>query len=309
MLLDQFCQTSVEPMGEKSDHVHIMALSDALGVPIRVVYLDHCSCDAKGVSITRHDIIPTVGVAQNTSKSNSDCMKPFITLLYHSCPGHYDVLYPKQSDSLVKPKRLDRNSSGYEEVEKENTEDVDQRNLYLAKEGAIRKGSPAAEGVSLSDMVKRQALEKKKNVRLQSPDFYVSRTRLVVYNFPNTISEKRLKKIFEDAVLSGVSEQTPIIQKIKILGQTKNAEAIKNYPRGIALVEFAEHQHALVALRVLNNNAETFGPEHRPIVVFDLDNIRTLRPGQKKLDYGRPADTESLPGLTTTQRASSVSLT
>ncbi|KAI3899967.1 hypothetical protein MKW92_040458 [Papaver armeniacum] len=306
-VLSDFCGTH----GEESDHVHIMALSDALGVPIRVVYLDHSSSDANDVSINHHDIIPTVG-----SKSYSDPMKPFITLLYHSCPGHYDILYPKQSDSLVKPKRpdktrltehekmeersnlqgsvsvndfpfdtdneemhrfsvfgemqsfspvlhnftrsahaLDKNSAGYEKLEKENSEDVDQRNLYLAKEGIIREGSPAVEGVSSSDIVKRQALEKKRNFRLQSPDFYVSRTRLVVYNFPNAISERRLKKIFEDAVLSRVSEPTPIIQKLKILGQTKDAEATKNYPRGIALVEFAEHQHALVALRVLNNNA------------------------------------------------------
>lgn len=28
----------------------------------------------------------------------------------------------------------------------------------------------------------------------------------------------------------------------------------KNYSRGVAFVEFTEHQHALVALRVLNNN-------------------------------------------------------
>ncbi|KAG9458536.1 hypothetical protein H6P81_003044 [Aristolochia fimbriata] len=43
--VDQFCKTSVEPMGEESDHVHIIALTDALGVPIRVVYLDRSSCD------------------------------------------------------------------------------------------------------------------------------------------------------------------------------------------------------------------------------------------------------------------------
>ncbi|KAI8539422.1 hypothetical protein RHMOL_Rhmol09G0182100 [Rhododendron molle] len=48
--VEQFCKSSVEPMGEESDHVHITALSDALGVPIRVVYLDRSSCDAGGVS-------------------------------------------------------------------------------------------------------------------------------------------------------------------------------------------------------------------------------------------------------------------
>ncbi|MCL7048384.1 hypothetical protein MKW94_001972, partial [Papaver nudicaule] len=92
--VEQFCKTCVEPMGEESDHVQIIALSDALGVPIRVMYLDRSSCDAKGVTVNHHDFIPTVGDVQNTSNGDSDSVKPFITLLYR--PGHYDILYPKQ---------------------------------------------------------------------------------------------------------------------------------------------------------------------------------------------------------------------
>ncbi|KAM7269416.1 hypothetical protein ACFE04_024913 [Oxalis oulophora] len=49
--VEQFCKSSVDPMGEESDHVHITALSDALGVPIRVVYLDRSSCDSAGLSV------------------------------------------------------------------------------------------------------------------------------------------------------------------------------------------------------------------------------------------------------------------
>ncbi|KAI3511220.1 hypothetical protein L1887_18367 [Cichorium endivia] len=55
--VEQFCKTSVEPMGEESDHVHITAISDALGVPIRVVYLDRSSCDTGGVSVNHHDCV------------------------------------------------------------------------------------------------------------------------------------------------------------------------------------------------------------------------------------------------------------
>ncbi|GAB4828524.1 ubiquitin-specific protease otu1 [Ancistrocladus abbreviatus] len=90
--VDQFCKSSVEPMGEESDHVHITALSDALGVPIRVVYLDRSSCDAGGVSVNHHDFIPTT-VSNAASAGRSEIIKPFITLLYR--PGHYDILYPK----------------------------------------------------------------------------------------------------------------------------------------------------------------------------------------------------------------------
>ncbi|OVA09679.1 Ovarian tumor [Macleaya cordata] len=91
--VEQFCKTSVEPMGEESDHVHITALSDALGVPIRVMYLDRSSCDSNGVSVNHHDFIPAVSDLQGTTKSDSDLVKPFITLLYR--PGHYDILYAK----------------------------------------------------------------------------------------------------------------------------------------------------------------------------------------------------------------------
>ncbi|KAL2341977.1 hypothetical protein Fmac_009917 [Flemingia macrophylla] len=90
--VEQFCQSSVEPMGEESDHVHITALSDALGIPIRVVYLDRSSCDTGGVSVNHHDFMPMAGDLPNASCSSEKNI-PFITLLYR--PGHYDILYPK----------------------------------------------------------------------------------------------------------------------------------------------------------------------------------------------------------------------
>ncbi|KAI3921018.1 hypothetical protein MKW92_004262, partial [Papaver armeniacum] len=81
------------------------------------------------------------------------------------------------------------------------------------------------------------------------------------------------------------SKQTPVIQQIKFLNETKDAKATKNYSRRVAFIQFTEHQHALVALRVLNNNPETFGPERRPIIEFAIDNIQTLKLRQKKLAY------------------------
>lgn len=93
--VDQFCKASVEPMGEESDHVHITALSDALGVPIRVVYLDRSSCDNGGVSVNHHDFIPTPSYPENATVIGSEPVKPKITLLYR--PGHYDILYLNMS--------------------------------------------------------------------------------------------------------------------------------------------------------------------------------------------------------------------
>ncbi|XP_010927783.2 OVARIAN TUMOR DOMAIN-containing deubiquitinating enzyme 1 isoform X2 [Elaeis guineensis] len=100
--VDQFCKASVEPMGEESDHVHITALSDALGVPIRVVYLDRSSCDSGTVSINHHDFVPSSKSPQEGTAQSSEVKTghpvtltptPFVTLLYR--PGHYDILYPK----------------------------------------------------------------------------------------------------------------------------------------------------------------------------------------------------------------------
>ncbi|KAE8672995.1 Otubain, Ubiquitin thioesterase Otubain, Peptidase C65, otubain isoform 1 [Hibiscus syriacus] len=89
----KFCISSVEPMGEESDRVHITALSDALGVPIRVVYFDQSSCDVGGVNVNHHDFLPPSGDKSNAASGSTVPVKPFITLLYR--PGHYGILYPK----------------------------------------------------------------------------------------------------------------------------------------------------------------------------------------------------------------------
>ncbi|KAH6771115.1 ubiquitin thioesterase otubain-like protein [Perilla frutescens var. hirtella] len=87
--VEQFCKSSVEPMGEESDHVHITALSDTLGVAIRIVYLDRSHDDKGSVSVNHHDFTP----AAHDLTDGGVALKPFIILLYR--PGHYDILYPK----------------------------------------------------------------------------------------------------------------------------------------------------------------------------------------------------------------------
>lgn len=55
-----------------------------------------------------------------------------------------------------------------------------------------------------------------------------------------------LRKIFLSPILH---------MQIKFLEDIKKGKVdTKHHSRGVAFVEFAEHQHALVALRVLNNN-------------------------------------------------------
>ncbi|KAI3887094.1 hypothetical protein MKX03_009738 [Papaver bracteatum] len=142
-------------------------------------------------------------------------------------------------------------------------------------------------------------LEKIKNDKLQSPDFHISRTRLAVYDFPMTISEKQLKNLMLDAVVSADSKQTLVIQQ--------DAKASnKQLKRGTAFVEFSEHQHALAALKAYNNNPKPFGPEHRPIVEFAVENIQSLKRLREKLErWQARACTEFLPPPATSLRESS----
>lgn len=71
--MKEFCNQEVEPMGKESDHIHIIALTSSLGVPVRVEYLDRADTE----SCNHHDF--------------PEDSQPLVTLLYR--PGHYDVLY------------------------------------------------------------------------------------------------------------------------------------------------------------------------------------------------------------------------
>ncbi|KAI5633854.1 peptidase c65 otubain domain-containing protein [Phthorimaea operculella] len=69
----EFCRQEVEPMYKESDHIHIIALSNALNVGVRVKYMDR----GEGREVIAHDF------PEGTA--------PLVHLLYR--PGHYDILY------------------------------------------------------------------------------------------------------------------------------------------------------------------------------------------------------------------------
>lgn len=75
-----FCKTEVEPMYKESDHVHVVAITSALQVRTRIIYMDRGSSTD---SVNAHDF-PEQDLPS----------KPRIHLLYR--PGHYDVLYPRR---------------------------------------------------------------------------------------------------------------------------------------------------------------------------------------------------------------------
>ncbi|PAN44495.1 hypothetical protein PAHAL_9G047500 [Panicum hallii] len=180
-----------------------------------------------------------------------------------------------KSRALNVMKAMDKESAHKKALEKAKTEVEDRRNLYLAKEGEILAGTPAAEGVSDADMNKRNWLARRKAEMLQSPKFHVSRTRLIIYNLPKTMTINDVKKLCREAVISRATKQNPVIRKVNILKNEK--KGVQKHSRGVAFVDFQEHEHALVALRVLNNNPETFGAERRPIVEFALEDVEKVR--------------------------------
>ena len=75
-----YFQKEVEPMARESDNIHIIALTKAAIVPIRVIYMDH----SQQSSLTIHDFAATDDETNGT-------FEPMITMLYR--PGHYDLLY------------------------------------------------------------------------------------------------------------------------------------------------------------------------------------------------------------------------
>jgi len=71
--IKEFCQQEVEPMFKESDHIHVIALTSAVGVCARIQYMDR----GDGGLVNAHDF--------------PDGGQPRIHLLYR--PGHYDILY------------------------------------------------------------------------------------------------------------------------------------------------------------------------------------------------------------------------
>ncbi|KFO29317.1 RNA-binding protein 28 isoform X2 [Fukomys damarensis] len=149
------------------------------------------------------------------------------------------------------------------------------RNLYLAREGLIRAGTKAAEGVSAADMAKRERFELLKHQKLKDQNIFVSQTRLCLHNLPKAVDDKQLRKLLLNATRG---EKRVCIKECRVMRDLKGVHGnMKGQSLGYAFAEFQEHEHALRALRHINNNPEIFGPHKRPIVEFSLEDRRKLK--------------------------------
>ncbi|XP_077713361.1 RNA-binding protein 28 isoform X1 [Canis aureus] len=149
------------------------------------------------------------------------------------------------------------------------------RNLYLAREGLIRAGTKAAEGVSAADMAKRERFELLKHQKLKDQNIFVSQTRLCLHNLPKGVDDKELRKLLLNATRG---EKGVRLKECRVMRDLKGVHGkVKGQSLGYAFAEFQEHEHALTALRHINNNPEIFGPLKRPIVEFSLEDRRKLK--------------------------------
>ncbi|KAM6202262.1 RNA-binding protein 28 [Rhynchocyon petersi] len=155
------------------------------------------------------------------------------------------------------------------------------RNLYLAREGLIRAGTKAAEGVSAADMAKRERFELLKHQKLKDQNIFVSQTRLCLHNLPKAVDDQQLRKL----LLSATRGQKGVrIKECRVMRDLKGAHGnMKGQSLGYAFVEFQAHEHALMALRHINNNPDIFGPQKRPIVEFSLEDRRKLKMKEQRM--------------------------
>ena len=155
----------------------------------------------------------------------------------------------------------------------------DKRNMRLAKEGVILRGSPEAAGLSAPDLDRREASWNEKKKRLQNPNFFVSNTRVSVRNLAKEVDGKALKDFFVQAS-SGSFDGT----KAKGKGKQKVLKAklvtelnSKGEPvsKGFGVVEFDDEETALKAIRTIVDPASPMllcG--RRPMVEFSIENIK-----------------------------------
>ncbi|XP_070828199.1 RNA-binding protein 28 [Chaetodon trifascialis] len=149
------------------------------------------------------------------------------------------------------------------------------RNLYLAREGMVRAGTKAAEGVPEADMVRRTRFEEIKRAKLRDINVFVSKTRLCIHNLPKSVDNKKLKAL----CLQAIKEKKGVhIKECRVMYDKKPEKGqVMGQSLGYGFVEFQSHEHALSTLRYLNNNPNIFGSHKRPIVEFSLEDSRKLK--------------------------------
>lgn len=165
----------------------------------------------------------------------------------------------------------------------------------MAKIGVIYSNSYEAEGVSKSDMIKRQKIEAVNAQKLKLLHYFVSPTRLSVHNIPIKCSDEQLRAIFERAIGIGENSRaakkslSPLIRECRIMRDlTRVSSEGVCKSKGYGFVEFATHELALKALHATNNNPSLFKEsDKRLIVQFSIENMNALKKKRERTDKSK----------------------
>jgi len=148
----------------------------------------------------------------------------------------------------------------------------DNRNLYLAQEGFVPKGSRAAEGISANVLKWIQSKFHEKMSQLsRNPNLHVSRNKLRFVNVPKSWDSEKVKTIFKEAAVSGSNSKKPVVITLVKFLNVKDGGTTKNLHSGRGFILFKHHKHALAALRGVNNNPHIL-ESGRIYVEFAIEN-------------------------------------
>lgn len=162
--------------------------------------------------------------------------------------------------------------------QKEKTKD--KRNLHLSREGYVHPLSDEAKDMSKSDLEKRKVLDMRKKELLKNLHNFVSDTRLCIHNLPLYIDDQKLRNIFSQSIKADHPDSK--ILECRVMRNKKGGGRLE-MSKGFGFIAFSKHEHALAALRNLNNNPETFNKDKRPIVEFSIENRVALNKKKTRL--------------------------
>ena len=106
--------------------------------------------------------------------------------------------------------------------------------------------------------------------------------RLCIRNLPPSLDDRGLRTL--------VAKHVPKEARIREARVMRDMARLQNgigASKEFGFVAFVEHEHALLALRSLNNNPQVFGPDRRPIVDFSIENRKALLARQQREEKSR----------------------
>jgi hypothetical protein len=162
----------------------------------------------------------------------------------------------------------------------------DARNLHLLEEGHITDDTGF--GVPEADFLRRRRIWHIKQEQLRDHHMMISDLRLTVYNLPIGFETGAVRRAFSVAPVNYARAHPEDALSKAILARDVRITALRKIEGSddTAVVEFARPEHALGALREVDNSTHYFGGI-RPIVEFRVEPRYTPRSKAKTTDRVR----------------------